>query len=565
MRAVPRQDACSPRQPRAERGPRYNRRTLKLLKLSFGLLLTAWLCAPALAAPPVTPDSHVVVVLPFENKSKAPGIEWIAEAVPAVLGSRLSSSNVYVLSRENRAYAYDRAGIPANLHPSRATLYRVAEQIGADFAILGSYDFDGRNFTTRAQLLDVRRQFLFPAVVEAGPLPKLIDVEAAIAWDILAALDPQFTESRESFVAATPAVRLDAFENYIRGLVSVQREEKIRRFREAVRIFPGYVEAMEELGRTYFEARDYDAATNWLARVPKSDPLAREASFYLGLAAYYRGEFARAEEAFGYLAQSFPLAEVENNLGVTQARRGKKSAIDSFRKAAQADPSDPDYQFNMAVEAYRAGDIPLASRSVRDSLALRPNDGEAKALQAMIARQAEARLQPAEDRTDQAIPLQRIKRNYDENAFRQLAVDVQNSAEARLAQMKKPQHAAYHASRGRELLAKGFSSEAEKEFREALELDPGSAAAHLGMAGVLEGGANLAAARSEAEAALRIQPSGEAHALLGQIALRENNQDAAAAEYDQATKLDPTNPSVLGLQRALAARVAERVNSRSKP
>jgi len=75
----------------------------------------------------------------------------------------------------------------------------------------------------------------------------------------------------------------------------------------------------------------------------------------------------------------------------------------------------------------------------------------------------------------------------------------------------------------------------------------------------------LAAARSEAEAALRIQPSGEAHALLGQIALRENNQDAAAAEYDQATKLDPTNPSVLGLQRALAARAAERVNSLSKP
>src|SRR6478672_13223049 len=132
MRAVPKQDACSPRQPRAERGPRYNRRTLKLLKLSFGLLLTAWLCAPALAAPPAMPDSHVVVVLPFENKSKAPGIEWIAEAVPAVLGSRLSSSNVYVLSRENRAFAYDRAEIPANLHPSRATLYRVAEQMGAD-------------------------------------------------------------------------------------------------------------------------------------------------------------------------------------------------------------------------------------------------------------------------------------------------------------------------------------------------------------------------------------------------------------------------------------------------
>ncbi len=551
-----------PRQPRPRRGCRYNRPTLKLPKICLALLAACF--ASGLAAQ-TTPETRVLVVLPFENKSKAPGIEWIAEAFPAVLDSRLASTSVYVLSRENRVSAYDHAGIPAHLHPSRATLYRVAEQMGAEFAVLGTYDFDGRNFSAHAQLLDVKRQALLPEAVESGPLPKLIEVEAAIAWDVLRALNPQFAESRDSFIAATPAVRLDAFENYIRGLVAGPSEEKIQRFREAVRVFPGYVEAMEELGRAYFEARDYEAAITWLARVPKTSPLAREASFYLGLAAYYRSELARAEEEFGSLAQNFPLAEVENNLGVVQARRGKKSAGDFLRKAAQADPNEPDYRFNMALDAYRAGDMAAASRSVRESLALRPNDAEAKALQAIIARQAESHIQQADSHGEPGIPLPRIKRAYDENAFRQLALDVQNADEAHLAQMDKPQHAAFHAARGRELLAKGFGSEAEKEFREALELDPGSAAAHLGMAGVLAGSANLAAARSEAQAALSVQPSGEGHALLGQIALRENQPETAAAELREASQLDPNHPSVLALQQALAARATERVNSISKP
>jgi len=101
--------------------------------------------------------TQTLIVMPFENQSSAPGLEWISEAFPEVLSQRMASSQLYVMSRDDRAYAFDHSGIPSALLPSRATMYRVAEQMGADYVVLGSYNFDGKTFTATAQLLDMRK------------------------------------------------------------------------------------------------------------------------------------------------------------------------------------------------------------------------------------------------------------------------------------------------------------------------------------------------------------------------------------------------------------------------
>ena len=106
----------------------------------ISVLLLALLFALGAAAQvrPSNLSSQTLLVLPFENESKAPGLEWISEAFPEVLGQRLASPLLYIVSRDDRAFAFDRAGIPANLHLSRATLYRIAEQMDADYVVLGS-------------------------------------------------------------------------------------------------------------------------------------------------------------------------------------------------------------------------------------------------------------------------------------------------------------------------------------------------------------------------------------------------------------------------------------------
>src|SRR5437879_9299268 len=82
---------------------------------------------------------HTIVVVPFENTSKAPGIDWIGEAFSEVLGQRMAAAQLFVIRREDRLYAFDRLWIPANVRPSRATLYRVAEEMDVDHLVTGNF------------------------------------------------------------------------------------------------------------------------------------------------------------------------------------------------------------------------------------------------------------------------------------------------------------------------------------------------------------------------------------------------------------------------------------------
>src|SRR5439155_5220147 len=142
-----------------------------------------------------------------------------------------------------------------------------------------------------------------------GSLLNILEVQNALAWDLLRQVRPMEITSKNGFVAASPDIRLDAFENYIRGITAGARQEKISRFREAVRLNPAYSRAIFQLGKTYFAVREYDNAASWLARVPRNDELAGEASFYQGLALYYLGQFDKAEAAFTFLASHLPLTE----------------------------------------------------------------------------------------------------------------------------------------------------------------------------------------------------------------------------------------------------------------
>src|SRR4051794_16596224 len=83
-----------------------------------------------------------LMVLPFENRSHAPGLDWMGEAFPEVLSERLGSANQFAVSRESRDYAFERSGIPTTAKLSRATLYRIAEQMDVDEIVIGSFCYD---------------------------------------------------------------------------------------------------------------------------------------------------------------------------------------------------------------------------------------------------------------------------------------------------------------------------------------------------------------------------------------------------------------------------------------
>ncbi len=108
------------------------------------------------------------------------------------------------------------------------------------------------------------------------------------------------------------------------------------------------------------------------------------------------------------------------------------------------------------------------------------------------------------------------------------------------------------------MLAEGLTSEAEKQFREAISLDAASATAHSGLAQVLEIIQNVDGARKEAGDSLRIKPSAGALLVLARLALTENNPADAEKNVDQALALDPANAAAVALKHDLAARSAAR-------
>ncbi len=506
------------------------------------------------------------MVLPFQNATASSDLEWVRESFPEVIGQRLQSPALYVVSRDERVTAMDRFGFPASVQPSRASAFRLAEQMDADFVLQGRYALDGQLVRVTAQLLDVRGRKLLPELHESGTLAQLVSVENVLAWDVMRQMRPDFAESRDTYVAASNPIRVDALEHYMRGVTALGAADRVAQLQAALKLSPSYLPAIMQLAKAYFTAKNYEDAIRWFGQVPIDTDQAREANFLLGLAACSLGQYERAESAFNFLAARFPLAEVYNNLGVVALKRGRKNAADLFQKAVQGDPADADYHFNLGLTLYRAGDTQSAAKQWRDTLTARPNDAEAKALLDGINAPATAKpadpaaaataaaIAPATPATAPKLPSERLKNHYDESSYRQLALQIQIMNEQRLASSNPAIHASFHVERGEQLMAQGFTSEAEHEFREALLLEPSSAAAHAGLGRAREVAGDWLTARSEANAALQAKESVATLLLLARVDLHDNHPESATTSVNRALALEPNNATALALQKQIAAK-----------
>jgi tetratricopeptide (TPR) repeat protein len=505
--------------------------------------------------------TQTVMVMPFENQSSAPGLEWIGEAFPEVLSQHLASAQLYVISRDDRDHAFDHSGIPQNLLPSRATIYRLAEDMDADYVVMGSYTFDGKVFAAHAQLLDMKKLHLYPPVESSGPLPNLIDLQTMLAWEVLQQMPGHSAITRDQFLTAVPPVRLDAFENYIRGTMSSSYPQRVHYFHDALKLNPNYTLAMLQLGKTYFDNHEYESASVWFARIPKTDAAVGQASFLLGMSEFYRGNFDKAFAAFNYLSTRVPLTEVYNNMGVAEARRGRRAAaVEYFSKAVNADPNDADYRFNLAVAFFKNGDSAAAGRQLRDELQQRPTDGEARTLLDMINRGVAPPPSPAAagnallPPNQLHLPMERIKRNYDEASYRQIEMEIHNFAEARLAAMDGTKQASYHVERGKDLLAKNMPEQAEVEFRAAISVANNDEVAHAQLAVLLEKKGDVTGARAEAQTSVRLKPNVDGLLVLARLDLKQNQVQVASGEVTRALALEPGNGTALALKHDIAAR-----------
>ncbi len=515
--------------------------------------------APASPADIRQPGGKLVLVLPFENRSGQPNLSWIGDSFPWTLDQRLNSAGFLTIERDDRQYAMEHLGLPADFKPSRATTIRIAQQLDADYVIIGSYNVANPGTTAaridvQTQVLEVNQLRLSAPITGSGELAKIFDVENALAWQVARRIDTHFAVAEQTFLAASGGVGLSAFEDYIRGISAPTAEERLKRLDDAVTAAPNYTPALLALGKEQYAARQYDEAAATLARVPAGDRVALQASFYGGLARFNTAKYAEAEKAFAFVASRLPLPEVVNDEGVAQSRQGK-DAVALFQQVIVIDPNDADYHFNLAVALLGRNDISSALHEDETALKLHGDDTEAKELESRLeSLHGSAANWKTVVYADGFSPTPRVRRTWSEASVRQIAFQLDQMHALQMAAMPPHDAAVEYTKLGNGYLAQGLMPEAEQEFQSALSADKNNAAAHAGIAQVRERTGSADDARAEAQASLKIAPNVDAYLVLARLELAANQPGASAGDVANALRIEPANAAALGMKQALAQR-----------
>lgn len=375
-----------------------------------------------LLAPSVRADA--TVALPLYNLSKDRSLDWVGESVAENIIEAIHTEGFVTFDRTDRAEACQRLSLRPNASLSRASIVRIADELDASHAIFGSFDVirdpatPGAKPIIRltARVLDLKQLRQSPEFNEEGLLEDLAVLQNKLAWKALTAITPKPGTTEAEFMARRRAVRVNAMEYYIRGLLAADNATRHRLFTQAARLDPQFSQPCFQLGLLHWDQGDYQHAAQWFQRVAKTDPHYMEALYYAGICRHYLAEYPAAEKAFAAVAAAVPLNEVFSNLGASLLRQGKlAAAIENFEKALEGDPADPDYHFNLAYSLWYAKRFDEAAERFRAVLERIPDDREATTFLGYCLKREPPR--PGDPKQE---GLERVKEDYQETVFRQL-------------------------------------------------------------------------------------------------------------------------------------------------
>lgn len=367
-----------------------------------------------------------VVVLPFFNLTGNSSLDWIGESIAETVRESLAAQGQLVLDRGDREEALRRLSIRPQARLTQATVVKIGQTLDAANVVYGQFELTSKAATlgqstlrVSGRILDLRNLRRSPELIELAALNDLSPVSTRFAWQTLRRITADPVPGEEEFVRANPPLRIDAMENYIRGLLAPTADQKRKLFTQAARLDARFSRPALELGRMAVDDQDYRGAIPWLERVLRTNSHFNEAQFLLGLARYHTGDFAAAEAAFQGVAKEVPLNEVWNNLGAAMSRRNLPAAADSFARAIEGDSADPDFHFNLGYSLWKRGKFEAAAASFRSALDRRPDDPDATVLLGRCLAKTGPR--PGDPRSD---GLERLKIEYEEAAYRQLMAEI---------------------------------------------------------------------------------------------------------------------------------------------
>lgn len=506
-----------------------------------------------------------ILVMPFENVTREGRIFWLAEASAVLLSDDLAALGANPITRPERHEAFERLQVPPAATLTDATVIRIGQLVGADRVVLGSLRLEGDELVVQARSLALEAGRVQANVTERGALASLYAIFERIARKITPS-----TRTSEEVESQHPPVA--AFENYIKGVVAETPATAINYLNAALTLHPSYDRARLGLWDVYTEEGDYERALDAVVPVPSTSPLARRARFLEGLSQIELKRYDDAFKTFKMLADTRSDPAVLNNLGVIQLRRGSTPQTGQptyyFSKAAESDPDDADYEFNLGYAYWLDRDTQAATYWLREAVRRRPTDGEAHFILSVALSAAGSPTEAARERE----LARRLSSSFAEWEKRPIADPVPKGLErlknavelpharridARLAttgQRDQREMAQFYLESGRRLFERENDREATAELQRALYLSPYLADAHLLLGRIHLRNGRVAEAIDAFKISLWSAETAAGHAALGE-AYRQNKDAAAArSEADRALALDPNSVEAKTLLDRLAPR-----------
>jgi tetratricopeptide (TPR) repeat protein len=588
-------------------------KNLAILLMAVALVLS-FPAASQNAAAQTGSSAEIVLVLPFENVSDHPEYNWIGESFADSLSALLNKPGLIVVTSEERAVAYQRLRLPLTVLPSRATAIKIARELKASMIVIGTYNVVvpppsaaedkskppvDKPFATiigEARVIRVNEGRMSGDVFDGAWAPRVYDfsdvvtnlqkVHGELAYQILFQRDKALSFSRNQLVQEATKVPAQAFEAYIKGLLTDVRDPtRAIYFTNALRLYAKenggavYPQAAFELGRFYLNQAQWKEAIEYFTMLQKKELHYGEAQFYAGLAYWKTGDIPNALSTFVPLAdeRAMPLVGVYNNAGavsVEAARVEKKpeertrlllQGITLLSRATDSSPDDPTVLFNYGYALFLNEKYGEAAEKLEKVIAADPRDGQAYFLlakaqeranhaeaanaadnQARKTLQAYAKWQTDWQKSQSAPNLALRSRDVLNQ------VDISDLSRTKAIEAANANNTQEALNKIRDLYQQGRDDEALTEIRKVLIVEPTNAEAFL-----LSGRINQRRGDQEAAiAALKTaifwentNPLIDAHILLGRIFLERGDLGEARKYAASAMNIDSSNPEAMALQR----------------
>src|ERR1044071_1410524 len=236
---------------------------LKKSALVFAsLLLASILFFSAQPAAAQSGSGEVVLVLPFENVSDHPEYNWIGESFADSMSVLLDKPGLLVVTSDERAVAYQRLRLPLTVIPSRATAIKLARELKASMIVFGTYNVTlppaedkskpvDKTLATiigQAKVIRVNEGRLAGDIFDGLWAPRQYDfadsvrdlqkLHGELAYQILYQRDKALSFSRNNLVQEATKVPPQAFEAYMKGSLSGERDgTRAIYFKNAIKLY----------------------------------------------------------------------------------------------------------------------------------------------------------------------------------------------------------------------------------------------------------------------------------------------------------------------------------------